>query len=284
MMHIENKIVHGLWIGKSLSPIELLCIKSFQANGHEFHLWVYDTIETTLPENTILEDATKIIPRERVFYYKYSNQFGHGKGSYAGFSDIFRYKLLFEHGGWWADMDVVCLKPLNFCEPFVFRTHHDFLVVGNVMKCPQKSELMRTCYEMASLQIDENNKDWNLPIKILNDTIEKMGLINYIKDFSNPDSWYMVRKLLYKNMDVPQHWYILHLVNEEWRRNDIDKNAIPKHSFLGHLLKKYTLFQDAPWICRCRTMVRAVFIKMPDSQIVIKLICRVLKKWTAQNK
>jgi hypothetical protein len=31
-----------------------------------------------------------------------------GKGTYAGFSDLFRYKMLFDRGGWWVDTDVVC--------------------------------------------------------------------------------------------------------------------------------------------------------------------------------
>jgi mannosyltransferase OCH1-like enzyme len=29
-------------------------------------------------------------------------------GSYAGFADHFRYKLLLEKGGWWPDLDMPC--------------------------------------------------------------------------------------------------------------------------------------------------------------------------------
>ena len=76
----SNKNIHGLWIGSKLSSIELLCINSFIANGHKFHLWVYEDLENILPEAVILEDASKIIPKEEVFYYKNSNQYGHGKG------------------------------------------------------------------------------------------------------------------------------------------------------------------------------------------------------------
>lgn len=200
MLTDDNKIVNGLWIGKSLTAIELLCITSFIKNGHEFHLWAYDQIETLLPDGTVLEDASTIIPREQVFCYKYSNQFGHGKGSYAGFSDVFRYKLLYEHGGWWVDMDVTCLKSFDFEDPYVFRNHHDLPVVGNMMKCPRNSELMRLCYEQAREQVDENNTDWHKPIQILNDHIVKLGLAHHIKELSNHDKWNDVRKLLYKNI------------------------------------------------------------------------------------
>jgi hypothetical protein len=34
-----------------------------------------------------------------------------GKGSLAPFSNLFRANLLLQQGGWWIDMDVVCLQP-----------------------------------------------------------------------------------------------------------------------------------------------------------------------------
>jgi mannosyltransferase OCH1-like enzyme len=274
----NNQLIHGLWIGKYLSSIELLCISSFIANGHEFHLWVYNVIDSPLPNGVILENASDIIHMEKVFCYKYSNQFGHGKGSYAGFSDIFRYKLLYKHGGWWVDMDVVCLKYFNFTEPYVFRTHHDFQVVGNIMKCGKNSEIMRLCYEKASQQVDENNTDWNLPIRILNETIKDLHLINYIHNISNPDSWWYVRKLLlYRKCKISQHWYALHLINEEWRHNRINKKAIPENSYLGSILKKYGLWEYSPWNQRLINIMRLIFMRFSFLQI-IGLLRKILWK------
>ena len=74
-----NKIVNALWIGEHLSSVELLTIKSFLNNGHSFVLWAYDEIKTELPKGVILKDANEIFPKSKVFSYKYSNQFGHGK-------------------------------------------------------------------------------------------------------------------------------------------------------------------------------------------------------------
>ncbi len=242
--------IHALWIGSSLSPIELLCIHSFLEHGHEFHLWVYDTIETLLPEKVIIENASEIIPKEDVFCYQNSNQYGHGKGSFAGFSDIFRYKLLYEHGGWWADMDVVCLKPLDFEEDYVFRTHHDFPVVGNIMKCPKGSNLMLDCYQEAKAMVDAQNKDWNKPIEILNRNIEKHQLSKYIQEISNPDSWLVVAKFLLKSKKLNEKWHVLHLLNEEWRRHKLDKNAYCKRTTIGKLMKKYQISVSFDfWAC-----------------------------------
>lgn len=238
----DNITVNALWIGNVLSYIELLTINSFICNGHKFVLWAYDDIITKLPDEVVLKDANQIIPKENIFSYKYSNQFGHGKGSYAGFSDIFRYKLLYEHGGWWTDMDVCCLKPLNFKEKYVFRTHHSLALVGNIMKCPAGSELMKKCYLEASDQVDQFNRDWHLPIDILINNVYSLGLDKYIKNFSNPDSWNIVRKMLKKNINIPENWYVIHWVNEEWRRNGISKAAFLKKSLVLNQLNYFGLY------------------------------------------
>lgn len=237
-MDDSNLTVNAMWIGNSLSACELLTIKSFLNNGHKFVLWAYDNISTQLPSGTILRDASEIIPREKVFSYKYSSQFGHGKGSYAGFSDIFRYKLLYLNGGWWVDMDVTCLKPLDFEDDYVFRSHHSLPLVGNVMKCPKDSPLMEKCYNEAVSKVDENNRDWHLPIQILVDNVIEMGLRGHVKTFSNEDSWNVVRKMLYRNVPVPSNWSVIHWVNEEWRRNGIDRTAFLKSSLFSELARR----------------------------------------------
>jgi len=35
------------------------------------------------------------------------------------YSDLFRYSVLHQMGGWWSDLDVVCLKPFDFDDPYV---------------------------------------------------------------------------------------------------------------------------------------------------------------------
>jgi hypothetical protein len=107
---MKTNIVHGLWINGNMTSLELLTIHSFIDHGYEFHFWTYNQSIQDLPQSVLLKDANEIIPTKEVFQYSNENQFGHGKGSYAGFSDIFRYKLLYEYGGWWTDMDITCLK------------------------------------------------------------------------------------------------------------------------------------------------------------------------------
>ena len=107
-----NKVIQGLWIGPGLSVMEQLSITSFLRNGHEYHLYVYDTVKN-IPIGTVIKNANDVLPSSRIFQYK-------DRPSYAGFANWFRYELLFEHGGWWADVDTICLKPFDFSEQYVF--------------------------------------------------------------------------------------------------------------------------------------------------------------------
>ena len=87
--------VNGLWIGPRLSPLERACVQSFLAKGHRFNLFAYDTV-ANVPDACTVLDAATLVPRSHVF----AHSSGPGEGSLAGFSDLFRYKLLYEHGGW----------------------------------------------------------------------------------------------------------------------------------------------------------------------------------------
>ncbi len=131
---LDNKIINGLWVcdkGSLLSPMERLCIHSFCANGHDFRLWVYNDI-ANVPQPTNggkmeLCDANEILPASKIF--KINN-------SLASFADYFRWKLLVEKGGWWVDMDMVCLRSFDFSEDVVYAWENDNNININVLKFP----------------------------------------------------------------------------------------------------------------------------------------------------
>jgi hypothetical protein len=54
----------------------------------------------------VLADAATVLPESAVFRHRD----GVAKGSLATFSNIFRYELLYTHGGWWADLDMVAVS------------------------------------------------------------------------------------------------------------------------------------------------------------------------------
>src|SRR5260370_41461540 len=98
----DGTLVQSLWIGRKLSAMERLSIASFLANGHEYHLYVYEEIENT-PKGTVLKAADEILPESMIFQYK-------SHPSHAGFSNFFRYKILLSRGGRWGVTDGVVLR------------------------------------------------------------------------------------------------------------------------------------------------------------------------------
>jgi hypothetical protein len=233
----NNQIVHGLWIGGALSSMEVLCIQSFLQNGHQFYLWTYELIQN-IPDAVQIKDANLIVSENSIFSYNSKNKYGHGKGSYAGFSDIFRYKLLFDYGGWWTDMDITCLKPLDFENNYVFRFHHKAGAVGNLMKTPKGAPIMEYCYERAIKEVGQNNQNWMLPIEILNDGIKQFNLQSNIKNISNMDSFPLVSDYLIYSKKMNETWYVFHWMNEEFRRLNLPKNCFKTKSAIGILLQK----------------------------------------------
>lgn len=109
---MKNQLMTSLWVGEELPVMAQLCIKSFLAHGHSFQLFTYKRYDK-LPQGVLIRDAREILPAELIFRDSH--------GSYAPFSDWFRMKFLAEEGGFWVDMDVVCLSeeapaaPLWFC-------------------------------------------------------------------------------------------------------------------------------------------------------------------------
>lgn len=62
---MSNRVIQSLWVHGRLSPMERLCIRSFLAHGHEFHLYAYGPLEG-VPEGTRVVDAREILPEDRV--------------------------------------------------------------------------------------------------------------------------------------------------------------------------------------------------------------------------
>ena len=114
-------VVQSLWVGDRLSRMEYYSIKSFLVLGYTFHLYTYNKVKN-VPKGTIIKDASKIMPKKEIFELK-------EKKTYLPFSDIWRYKLLYDKGGYWVDLDMIALKRFDFKEPPVFSSER--IIYGN---------------------------------------------------------------------------------------------------------------------------------------------------------
>lgn len=102
----STTLLQGFWHGPPLGPLRRACLESFCSLGYEFHLYVYGPVD--VPGGIILRDAAEIIPFQELFYYDNPESEAKDLGP---FSDLFRFKLLSERGGWWIDVDTICLSP-----------------------------------------------------------------------------------------------------------------------------------------------------------------------------
>lgn len=223
----DANAIHGLWIGSHLSKLEKLTLLSFVQHGHTFNLWAYDALDEPLPPGVVLRDAAQILPRERIFLKAESDpSAGVGRMSYGPFSDLFRYKLLYEHGGVWVDLDITCLKPFDFAEPYVFRAHQIGLM-GNLIKVPPKSELMRLTFELAD-KVANETVPWLTLNKILRSCVHFLELDGYIRkgiinDGSLPDTIVDFAGSSYRA--PPPNWYGIHWGNEFWGKQTSGHSA-----------------------------------------------------------
>lgn len=253
--------------------MEQLCIFSFLQNGHPFHLYTYGKVEN-IPEGVIVCDAAKILPADKIFKYKENN-------SYAGFANLFRYKLLLEKGNYWVDTDMICLKPLENDDEHIFAFQRDLptryragkirlmlynirnitfdilsflrknkckeeiVMVNNcIIKAPKNSEVMNYCYREAAKKNPDDLK-WGQTGPAL--LTEAVGNFEMWDSVAKPDvfcsfNWWECGKLLRKskNYNFPANSQAVHMWNEMWRRNRINKSIVHhKYSIYEQLKRKY---------------------------------------------
>ena len=230
-------VIQSLWVGNRLSVMERLCIASFLHHGHPFHLYTYQPLDG-VPAGTALMDGNEILPESSIFMYR-------GYATYAGFSNFFRYKLLLERGGWWVDMDMICLRPFDFDQPYVFSSELEpdgpHVNVG-AMKVPPESAVMTMAWSECS-RLDPKELTWGQTGPILAAAaVEAHSLQQHVKP---PHVFCPVHlsdwtKVLDRNVkwEFSEDTYAIHLWNELWRRENQPKNATYADGCLYETLKR----------------------------------------------
>ena len=234
-----------LWIGPRLSALERLSIASFQAHGHAVRLFTYGDVEG-IPAGVEHHDGREVLPASQVF----THAAGFGKGSYAAFSDMFRYKLLLDHGGTWCEADVVCLRPIEFEAEYVAARERlargassqgaPDRVSGCVLTAPRNSRVMLECYAICT-ELDASSIEWGdvgpalLAKRFARHRIEHHALAP--DAFCPVDSWDVAR-LVEPGGREPGTAQAVHFWNEAWRHKSLDKDATYAPDSLFETLKR----------------------------------------------
>ncbi len=105
-------IAHVFWHGE-LTRYERASLQSIINSGFDVWFWSLDSYN--LPPEVSAKDASAVVSADLVYAYTHEHwneEWGSAteSTSITFYSDILRYRLLQEYGGWWFDLDVICLK------------------------------------------------------------------------------------------------------------------------------------------------------------------------------
>lgn len=263
------------WVGK-LSIYEILSLKSFLANGFEISFWTY---EEKIENLYLLRDLNiKIKDASEILDIKLIEKFSQGKqkASPASFANLFRLEVLLKNGGWWFDLDCICLKNAeNFKQlvsdkDYILGREYENYIGNSVMyfsKPEIAQELVRNINQLAS----EKNYTfyWG---EIGPDLITNYFSKNKLMESTLDEKYfYSVKaknfnyflKTNSKDRNLIEHQlkdsYVCHTWNEMMRKYNYNKNNLPpKFSYLGKLFSKY--YQNAPSKKRYSNLVNVRFV------------------------
>ncbi|TPK53356.1 hypothetical protein FJ546_30335 [Mesorhizobium sp. B2-4-19] len=146
---------------------------SMRAAGHPVRVWSYapEKLEFLVARGIEVRNADDVMPRalfERIV----------AGSEIRYFSDIFRYALLYEHGGLWMDSDVILLRAFPFRGDHFFNlqwrgSHKGHFVCGNVIYARPYSSHLRALYELSIWRFhDASGKEFgDIGPKLLSDYI-----------------------------------------------------------------------------------------------------------------
>jgi hypothetical protein len=202
--------VHSCWCGpEPLGRLQQLTVASFLGHGHRFVLWTYTRELIVLP-GVELRDAAEILPRK--FIYRLDGT--EHPGSLAFFSDLFQLTLLEQCGGWWVQMDVTCLRPLDELDrlSYVFAPHWKTGVAAYVMKAPPRSQTIMGMRSRHAACIRQDTQDWHASMEIMGSEVRTSGLARFIQPRSVlpndvfDHSYYTCRGVRPPTSCVVHHW------------------------------------------------------------------------------
>jgi hypothetical protein len=266
--------IQSLWIGNKLSVMEQLCIRSFLDRGHPFRLYAYQDI-AGIPEGAELRDAREILPEREIFVY----QTGSGRGSPSAFSNMFRYKMLLENGGWWADLDAYCLKPLRFSSEHVIgyeRERDGSLHVNcGLMRVPAGSKFARFCWDECQ-RVDRGTVRWGqigprLTARAISETGTQFTILP-------PEAFYPIDHFrsinLVRESIIPENCYSIHLWNSNWRREGLDPDATYRSDCIYEKLKQWHGITTTDSVNRLQST-----LSLMAPKFLRKMACGMRHRW-----
>lgn len=221
-------IIQSLWIDAPFSNLERLCAQSFLDHGHEFHLYAYADIEG-VPEGVVIKDGNEILKASELFDGTWQRP--------SNLADYFRYTLLHQRGGWWVDMDLVCLKPFQFQESIVFAPRgHTATAFNNFILCfpagnALMSEMQKLCESRLAQKRNHRKRFSHGALGGPTDftkMVYKLDMQKHVVSsarFYNPAPQVAFNRTYREGLHFPSNTYAVHLRKAGQDKFSIDMNA-----------------------------------------------------------
>ena len=201
-------IIQSLWVGDRLSTMERLCASSYLHYGHDFHLYTYGEVKN-IPDGVTVKDANEVMP-------KITDSFNY----LAQFSDWWRYNLIYQKGGWWVDMDTVCLKPFDdleyehVLEAYVKAPAGSPVMAWLINRCQHINWKTMRYGELGPHLYNEAHARFRFPFTPWPD------VLHAFEDDKAPDIY-----ITDPVPEIPQNAYAAHLWHGMWRAMGTDVDA-----------------------------------------------------------
>lgn len=247
---LDQLPVHMLWVSGELSRLARLSLASFVAQGFQVTLWSY-AAGRLAADGVTVKDAAAVLPFEEG-----------AASNMAYLTSLFRYRVLAEQGGIWADLDLVALgegtlpeaipfvasekrRPFRHSEPTA--TGEGLTQVTNCFMCnpsPKLGDLFhRATDAVAALNPEDRSWENVGPHRLAKLMLERPdhGLAILAPEAADPVAWWNVPGIFLEDRDPPDSPF-MHMYATIWARRGVDAEAaFPEASMAGRLWKRLGL-------------------------------------------
>lgn len=258
--NVPNDPIYFFWIGSSPTLLNVLSLKSYLYHGHHPVLYLYRDFEN-IPAGVEVRDANEIVPysdfeklgsfreyRRKLFSKKdaaINNEKELDQACHVFFSNYFRNQIIYKHGGWWSDLDIICLRHYDFEDPYVFagQSHSGIPSINNcIFKCPPQDftmqELIRQQKEALESEVT------NIPYfgvvlfsELIHSTLKMTQFVQPYHVFQ-PIKYEHLNDVL-KDTPIPDSSYAIHLFTNTFIWHHNPNGEFEPNSLLERLKKRY---------------------------------------------
>ena len=136
-------VFKGFWHGPPLSLMHRVCLQSFIQHGHVFELYTYKDMDAG--PGVVVKDANEILNKSEIFWLG---------TDIAPFSDLFRLKLLLDTGGWWCNVNAICVS--DSAPDYTYAWARDnpetdpATVSNGLINCPKGDPIIKELYRRCN--------------------------------------------------------------------------------------------------------------------------------------